>query len=267
MSDVPDFRQQFAGFMVPELFDLAARQAEEPPPEDEGPHGFHWGAIQELQAIGTREVLEAAAGYARRGSPAYRAAAALVLGQLGKRAKSFHEERLELAITLATRDPEDKVLEAAAFALGHLADERGREPLLRLRHHPSADVRFAVAGGLANCAHMDSEGETDDPQVVDALIELTRDVHEEVRNWATFGLARQVSTDTAAIREALSERLADPYDEVRAEAIAGLALRHDERSVIPGLELLQTGPVPSGVLDALREAGDDRFAEELKHYE
>jgi hypothetical protein len=69
------------------------------------------------------------------------------------------------------------------------------------------------------------------------------------------------------VREALADRLVDSYDEARAEAIAGLMLRHDDRAVEPALELLRTGPVPSAVLDALKEAGDDRLADELSFYD
>jgi HEAT repeat protein len=259
-----DFRRRFAGMSVAELFELAAREVEDPPPERDGPD-FYWGPIQELHAIGTREVFETAAALVRRGAATERAAAALVLGQLGGGAKPFHEERVELAVMLATGDSDARVLEATAFALGHLADERGRESLLQLHRHPSPDVRFAVAGGIAQCIHTGPEGDEDDPEVVDALIRLSRDPDPEVRNWATFGLGRQLEVDGPVIREALAERLVDPYDEVRAEAIAGLALRHDERALHPALELLRTAEeVPSGLLDALAEVDDPQFNEELR---
>jgi len=61
------------------------------------------------------------------------------------------------------------------------------------------------------------------------------DDDDEVRNWATFGLAsasvagpgRLRTLDSIAIRDALRKRLNDSFDEVRDEAIWGLALRKE----------------------------------------
>lgn len=62
-------------------------------------------------------------------------------------------------------------------------------------------------------------------------MELTSDEDAEVRDWATFGLGRQVKVDGAEVRQCLSGRLDDPDEETRAEAIAGLARRHASQIV------------------------------------
>jgi HEAT repeat protein len=192
------------------------------------------------------------------GSPTQRAIAVLVLGQLDARAEVFFHERVDIAVHLASRDPDPAVLEAAAYALGHLADERGRDALLRLHDHSSSGVRLAVAGALPNCTRDGDEDTIDDLEVVEALIELSRDPHDEVRNWATFGLAREVEIDTPAVREALADRLVDSYDEARAEAIAGLMLRHDDRAV----ELASRGRcLPPAAVTATGCSGDTTLAQ------
>jgi HEAT repeat protein len=185
VTDVPDFRQRFAGLGVLELFELAARGTED----------VSRGAIQELQEKGSREVFDQAAALARLGSPTQRAIAVLVLGQLGARAEVFFHERVDIAVDLASRDPDPAVLEAAAYALGHLADERGRDALLRLHDHSSSGVRLAVAGALPNCTRDGDEDTIDDLEVVEALIDLSRDPHDEVRNWPpSVWLARSRQT-------------------------------------------------------------------------
>ena len=60
---------------------------------------------------------------------------------------------------------------------------------------------------------------------VRALIELTKDADETVRDWATYGLGRVGNVNSPAIRAALWERVDDSDPIVRAEALAGLAKR------------------------------------------
>ncbi len=71
----------------------------------------------------------------------------------------------------------------------------------------------------------------DDLLAVGALIELSRDSHSLVRDWATFGIGQQTSLDSTEIREALLERGEDDDPVVRGEALMGLAQRQDLRVV------------------------------------
>lgn len=103
-------------------------------------------------------------------------------------------------------------------------------------------MRHAVAFGLLGL-----------PQraALDILISLSTDPQPQVRDWATFGLARRSAADFGALREALVRRLADPDLDTRAEAIHGLATRGDRRATPPLLEAL-AGPWPGsdpGIID------------------
>jgi HEAT repeat protein len=72
------------------------------------------------------------------------------------------------------------------------------------------------------CNHETDEG-------MAALIRLTRDTDEQIRDWATFTLAQQ-DTDSTDIREALWERINDDGGDTRGEALVGLARRKDPRA-------------------------------------
>jgi HEAT repeat protein len=85
------------------------------------------------------------------------------------------------------------------------------------------------------------------------LIELTRDVDDSVRDWATFALGTQCDADGPEIRKALADRLCDSDNEVRGEAMVGLARRADTTvidCVAEALESLDPGQL---VFDAADE--------------
>ena len=67
----------------------------------------------------------------------------------------------------------------------------------------------------------------DEPLAHRTLIELSRDIEPEVRDWATFGLGTCSKVDSSEIRAALAARLDDEDDETRGEALFGLAKRKD----------------------------------------
>jgi len=202
------------------------------------------GAIGRLHCLATREVLDTALAACAAADPRQRRIGAGVLGQLGHSKMVFQEERYAgLAGLLAAEragpgDPD--VLNEVCVALGHLGDPRAIPALLELQGHPASGVRFGVVFGL--CGHENSDA-------IEGLIALSSDSDEDVRDWATFGIAQQITTDTPAIRAALHARLDDPFYEARNEAIEGLAARGD-LSVLPVLiRELKTG-VALPLLDA-----------------
>jgi HEAT repeat protein len=88
------------------------------------------------------------------------------------------------------------VLAVAVRALGWLEDPRGAAAVLAHLHHPESTVRFAVAESAPGVA-----GDPPAPEVVDAVLELTRDADEDVGGWAAFSLLNLLDAD---------EDLADP---------------------------------------------------------
>lgn len=132
--------------------------------------------------------------------------------------------------------------------------------LLIMGKHEDAGIRYVAAMGLAWKGRSGKSS-------VKAMIELSRDVHEYVRTWATFGLC-WVETDTPQIREALFNRLDDTFEDTREDALIGLARRHDERVleiIKRDLRLLEEAGVTylNSSLKAAMEMGDPRLCHEL----
>jgi HEAT repeat protein len=119
----------------------------------------------------------------------------------------------------AERDP--LVLAALGVAFSHRPDPRCLPLLAAWRRHADPDVRHGAAVGL---------GGVDESATYDVLIELSADPDAHVRDWATFGLARQTGADFPRLRDALAARLTDPDPDTRAEAVHGLARRGDPRA-------------------------------------
>lgn len=78
-------------------------------------------------------------------------------------------------------DPD--VLRAACTGLGRLRDPRAIPIFLDLVTHSAAIVRFSVMSDLSN---------HNVPEAIEALIVLSADPDEAVRDWATFRLGEDV---------------------------------------------------------------------------
>jgi len=77
-----------------------------------------------------------------------------------------------------------------------------------------------------------------------------KDVDEEVRDWATFGLGVQGDLDSVEIRDALFQQLSDLNEEVREEAMAALGKRRDQRVMPFLLAALEPSAVSVPVIEA-----------------
>jgi HEAT repeat protein len=203
-----------------------------------------------LHYRGSREVFEAARDLCERNNPRERILGADVLGQLGIPERTFPEESLAILLGMLESEEDSDVLAAAAMALGHLRDERGIEALVRLKNHPSENVRFSVVHGLST-----HENES----AIGALIELSADEDEDVRNWATFGIGSLIDMDNEEIREALYKRLDESDHEIRGEALVGLARRGDERVVEYLLKEMSSDEVGTLAVEAARDIAHPRL--------
>jgi HEAT repeat protein len=231
--------------------------------EDEHDDDAYWAIVSELQRRGGRETFEAARALCLDDADDARCLGVAVLSQLGyPEGRPFLEESLPLVIALFEHGASEDVLAAALHALGHLQDPRGAAAVLSKRSHPDATVRLAVAQAAEGVA-----GEPPDETVVDAVVELTRDEDDAVRNWAIFSLALLFEADDPVIRETLHARIEDGDPATSAEALAGLAVRKDPRAAPALLARLQAAsepPVPEPyvvdvLVDAAEQLADPRF--------
>ncbi|MDB4931938.1 MAG: hypothetical protein JWM10_4422 [Myxococcaceae bacterium] len=182
-------------------------------------------AVMALHLRGGVEEFAAGEALSRSERAEERLSGADVLAQLGAGQPTFVEESVALLLGLLS-DPDERVVGAAGVALGHRRSAAAIPPLLALVAHPSASVRHGVAHGIMW---------SDAPEVIDALIALSRDPDRDVRDWSTLGLQLRLDeTDTPALRDALFARTDDDDPEVRGEALIGLAQCRDPR-VLPAL--------------------------------
>lgn len=193
--------------------------------EDEAP----LDAVATLRRLGTREVFDFARSWCESDDPLKRARGLDVLAQLGKTVEhpsnSFPEEAYAVVAESARHEKDVRPLSSAIFALGHIENPAAVPLIASFRGHESAEIRFAVACALGCYPN-------DDLSIRD-LLPLADDVDDDVRNWATFGIALG-DRDSVAIRDVLYHRLSDENEEVREEAMIGLAKRKDAR-VLPAL--------------------------------
>ena len=194
---------------VDQLFDAAVRATSD---------DARWAAIQELHALGTRDVFERAARLCRESAVAERITGADILGQLN----AFADETISVLTTMVD-DGDPMVVEAVVHALGQQQNARTLEALARLAQHPASNVRWAVATAL--------EDLIGDERAEKLMLSLMRDDDTSVRDRATFAIGSLCDHDTPRIRAALFERLRDDEPSVAHEAALGLARRRDARAI------------------------------------
>jgi hypothetical protein len=178
--------------------------------------------------------------------------------------KPQHVARVWQAIKMEyAGEDDDLVIESAVYALGSMAaNDRDRIVVTAARQwvlsqaaSPESNIRLAVARELPWF-----RSEPDDPRVDATLVALTRDEDDEVRNWATFGLAQATAVSSLpAVHAALLERVADTHAETRNEALLGLARRGDESAKGAVAVELKNGARWSHCVEAAGLLGDDDF--------
>jgi HEAT repeat protein len=230
-----------------ELIQEAMQYEAEEPHEDEYSYNE---ALSVLIRRATRDVFDEAARLCKTGCSEEKMIGAAILGELGFPKGVFPKERLAVLLPMLERETDPDVLQAAAIALGNLSDPEAIPHLIKLKNHPDDRVRYGVVHGLLG---------HEDESAIDALVELSQDVDDDVRNWATFGLGRQIELDTPEIRDALYARIADPHDETRGEALVGLAARLDERVLQPLIAELEGEMTWLLALDAAKLLKDPRL--------
>ena len=194
---------------VDELFTVVVREADD---------DARWAAIQQLHALGTREVFDRAVRLCRGDDAAARIAGADIVGQLN----AYGGESIEI-LTSMLDDPEPAVIESVVHALGQRQDARTIDALVRVAGHDASNVRWAVATAL--------EDLIGDERAEKVMLALMRDGDTSVRDRATFAVGSLSDHDTPRIRAALVERLRDEDRCVANEAALGLARRRDARAI------------------------------------
>ena len=218
--------------------------------QDEG----YWACIRDLQKRGDQAVFDTCVAWASDRRADRRQAAADVLGQLGYESQyPFAAASLPVLEGLLA-DSEPNIIASVLNAFGHL---KMGEPstLAAFGSRPEQLVRFGLVHALTG---------RDDAVSQAAMIALTRDADNDVRDWATFGLGTLSQTDTPEIRDALAGRLGDVDASTRFEAMVGLAKRRDQRVVPLILTELALSSVKEYAIEAAGMMADPRFLPSLE---
>ncbi len=196
----------------------------------------NWDAWAELKRWPAADVLGEAIRRSTSSEPSVRASScdAFAIAWRGlKQSGAEDADDCRRRLTELLFDPVGEVALRAAVAASDIDAPIDTSRLKARIHHADATVRYAVATALG--------GRHDDACATEALIELSRDADEEVRDWSTFYLANQRAGDTAAIADALLARLDEPNPEIRGEALIGLANHLDPRG-LPFVKRELAGP-------------------------
>jgi len=184
-----------------------------------------WTVASSLSRRGDGETFDAAARLSAAEDPRKREFAVDVLAEFGftDDEKPFLEEALPILRRMAATEGDERVLRSVLGALGHHADPRSLPEVLEII---TSDGWTRTQADPAALAAVLPPGHAEGLAM---LISMTEDPDEEVRDWATMGLAG-LSEDSEAIRDALAARLDDEDLNTVAEATRGLATRGDARA-------------------------------------
>lgn len=224
-----------------------------------------WEYIVVLHLRPTREVFEMAKSLCKSTDSEKICLGADVLAQLGTVDLPFKKETIPILMKLAdsklkfsNNEKDSDALQSVIIALSRMDEIECFKKITEFKNHSSNYVRDSVAFGISI---------VDEDFTIKALIELSDDVDEDVRNWATFGLG-QSERDSREIRDAFMKRLGEKIgdevcDEIRGEALVGLAIRKDPRVIEPLIEELSSKSVGKLAVEAASEIGDSRLCDVL----
>ncbi|MDQ1709844.1 MAG: hypothetical protein QOG49_1229 [Frankiaceae bacterium] len=221
-----------------------------------------WPLLGQAAAL-PDHALTRAAELGRSDDARERAVAGLLVGSVtnGREHGPWQERAIGICEDILRDETDPDVVWAVAHALGYQHGERAGRLLIPLAAHEDSDVRFKVAMGLPSAFDEDSP----DDAIIDALIELTRDEDEDVRDWATFGLGTVLaSVDTPELRAALWARTDDEHADTRNEALAGLAYRYDFGVVTRLVAELDADDADPNAVHAASILGDPRALPALR---
>ncbi len=239
---------------------VAAALAYDSEAHNDDPYSFN-EALATLNFRATRSVFEDAVLLLESDDPPRRALGADILGQLGIPERAFPKESLAVLLPMLETEHDVGVLQSITGSLGHIHDPDAIPHIVRLKNHPSEDVRYGVVLGLLGYRA---------PEAINTLIELSEDNDSDVRDWATFGLGSLLGDDetgeqldTPEIRIALLARVDDADRDTRAEALMGLAYRRDEGVVEHLVKELLSDDVGDESVEAAEELGNPRLCPAL----
>jgi hypothetical protein len=224
-------------------FELVTRAQAEAVNEHGDPDAY-WELVSQLHDRDPVEVWSLISPLTTHGDARVQTLVPDVLRLLGREAQPLALETLALFGKMLALDPTPELLAAIANACVDFHDKVVVTMLVPFAKHADPSVREAVLHAIRRSGQ---------PEAIAALIELSRDEEDDLREWATFALGSQLPlVDHPEIREALAARLTDRHEGTRDEAIIGLGLRADSRALGPLRSQLERGFSGAALFEAAR---------------
>ena len=218
----------------------------------------YWDIMHELRKRPTKEVFDTALGLTHSEDKKAKQAGIHVLAQLGSAPRPFCVHGNQRFFDLLELEKDFEILESVLISIGHNNERLSAEQiehLCRLVDAESSDVKYGLVFSLLGI---------NDPKAIDALIILSSDESDNVRDWATFGIGTQTKRNNRKIREALWARVNDSNEETKFEAFVGLAMRKDSRINELIKQKLNDGDYGSLLFDAIIAIDGKEFLPLLK---
>lgn len=209
-----------------------------------------------------RPTIEGATRALESDDPFERGMAVQVLGELfGLGGEPYLSNAGHLLNALLSRERDAGVLTVAVDALGRRRYSVAFSNLINMAASDSASVREAVARALPEYVECDYD------TTVNALISLSEDATDSVRDWSTCSLGTQLldtemserATRDPNIHRALLQRRGDEHVDTRAEAVFGLASRGDRVVTEDIRQALEARSVGRLSVAAAEKLGDHRL--------
>lgn len=213
----------------------------------------YWDAISELRKRPNKEVYDQAFKLANTENEKEKIIGIYVLAQLGFDPRFQQQKTVSLYFKLLEKEESPKVIAAILSSISHNNENltiNQVSKLVKYKNHRFSDVRFQLTLAISCLEHKNA---------IETLIELSDDKDADIRNWATFGLGRQLEIDTQEIRTALWKRTNDTHFETKSEAIVGLANRKDTNVKDVIISALENGDYGTLLFEAILTLHDKGF--------
>lgn len=238
-----------------ELFSRAQAEAVN---EDGDPEAY-WALVTALHDAEPQEVWRLVAPLATHDDVRLQQLVPDVLRGLGREAQPLAAQTLDLFAEMVAAEPPAELLACIANACVDFHDAAAVTMLAPHAGHSDDAVREGVLHALRRSSR---------PEALAALISLSRDAVDALREWATFALGSQLPlVDGPEVRAALAARLTDAHEPTRDEAVIGLGLRGDARAIGPLCTQLERGFVGVALFEAARALASPKLGEALRALE
>lgn len=202
-------------------------------------------------------------------TPRQRQLGTCILSQMARTPRRSPRASIEVLLTMLNSESDENVILSIIYALGHLRGVTRAKQLSQWLVHPDEYVRIALVNALPNERNK---------LAIDALVVLTKDPSDEVRDLAAFGLGFFDGVRSSAINTALLECLSDPYEMVRLQAMEALVDRgvykkRVVKALLADLDLGYDGDLPCRIAtklesvelyDSLVKLRQDKLSEDLE---